>query len=147
MAQGRYTATLRGEIAKVKGLWRAVHLESVQRTIELMQTPVAKGGNMPVKSGFLRASLKATIGTANFATMPSPGGDKTFSYDGGAVSLIIARAKLSDPIEAVYTAVYARVANYGGQNRSARLFVDLAAQRWVQTVNEVAAEAKARAGL
>lgn len=126
---------------------RAVQLESVQRTIEIMQLPVDKGGNLPVKSGFLRASLKAAIGSANFVTAPNPGGDRTFSYDGAAVSLVIAKAQLSDPIEAVYTAVYARVANYGGQNRPARLFVDLAAQRWQATVNAVAAEARARHGL
>lgn len=126
---------------------RAVHLESVQRTIEIMQTPVGKGGNMPVKSGFLRASLKTTIGKANFATVRNPGGDRTFSYDGEGANFVLMKAQLSDPIEAVYTAVYARVTNYGGQNRPARLFVDLAAQRWKATVNAVVAEARARHGL
>lgn len=135
-----------GWVRETKQRMAAVKNESVRRTIEFMQTPVAKGGNMPVKTGFLRASLKATIGQAQFATMENPGGDRTFSYDGGEVALIIAGAAIEQPIEAVYTAVYARVANYGGENRAPRLFVDLAAQRWTQTVAEVSAEAQRRAG-
>jgi len=144
MAQGSFSATVGGWVAEKKGRMVAVRREAAQRTIEIMQTPVAKGGNMPVKSGFLRASLKATIGFTDFTTSDNPNPTGAYAYDAAQVSLIIAKAELNDPIVAVYTAAYANVANYGGQNREARLFVDLAAQRWPQIVAEVAAEAEAR---
>lgn len=144
MAQGSFSAQVRGWVAEKKTRMVAVRNESAQRLIEIMQTPVAKGGNMPVKTGFLRASLKAAIGQANYTTAPNPGGDMAFSYDGGEIALVIRGAKINDTIEAVYTANYARVANYGGDKRPARLFVNLAAQQWPQIVAQVAAEAEAR---
>lgn len=141
---GKFSATVTGWCAEKKTRMTAVRREAVQRTIEAMQTPVAKGGNMPVKSGYLRASLKATIGFADFTATDNPGGDTVFSYDPSPISLVIAGADVSDPITASYTAVYARIANYGGANRAPRLFVDLAAQRWPQIVADVATEAEAR---
>lgn len=144
MAQGSFTATVKGWASERKERMVAVRREAAQRTIEIMQTPVAKGGNMPVKSGFLRASLKATIGLSNFATMANPNDARPYAYDPAQISLVIAGSNLNDPITVVYTAVYANVANYGGPNREARMFVDLAAQRWTQIVAQVAAEAEAR---
>ena len=144
MAQGSFSAQVRGWVTEKKARMVAVRNESAQRLIEIMQTPVAKGGNMPVDTGFLRNSLKATVGTANFSTVANPGGALSFSYDGGEVALVIAKAEINDTIEAVYTANYARVANYGGDNRAPRLFVNLAAQQWPQIVAQVAAEAEAR---
>lgn len=144
MAQGSFAATIQGWATESMETVRAIRNESFQRVIEVMQKPVAKGGNLPVKSGFLRASLKAAIGKANFVTVANPGAKLTFRYDDGAIPLVIHGAELTDTIEAVYTAVYARVANYGGENRPARLFVNLAAQQWPQIVAQVAAEAEQR---
>lgn len=144
MAQGSFSATVKGWASERKERMVAVRRESAQRTIEIMQTPVAKGGNMPVKSGFLRASLKATIGLSNFATIANPNATGSYAYDPAQISLVIAGADVNDPITAVYTAVYANVANYGGPNREARMFVDLAAQRWPGIVSQVAAEAETR---
>ncbi len=144
MPQGSFSAQVDAWVGKTKARMEAVHKESVQRTIEVMQTPVGAGGNMPVDTGFLRASLMARVGIPALPTRENPGAK--VSYDPGQVTLVIAGAKLSDPINAVYTANYARHVEYGARGRAGRRFVALAAQQWPRIVSEVVTEAKARAG-
>lgn len=147
MPQQSFSARIAADVAKIKALRKPIRDEAAQRVIEIMQTPVSEGGNMPFKSGFLRASLTATIGAPSFVVRTHPGGDGSFAYNAGAVSLVILDAELEQPISAVYTAIYSRVAEYGGQNRPARRFVGLAAQQWQRVVSEVAAGARQRAGV
>lgn len=143
MAQGSFAAAVSKWVAETKERQIAVRREAAQRTVEIMQTPRSEGGNMRVDTGFLRASLMAAIGDANFTIRENPGG--AFAYEPGQVTLVIAQAQLSDPIEVVYTANYARAREYGARGQPGDRFVGLAAQRWPQTVNAVATEAKARA--
>ncbi len=104
-------------------------------------------GNIPVNTGFLRASLVVGIGTLNLPTTPPPeNATGPFDWDEGQVNLVLNGAKMSDAIEARYTAVYARKAEYGGGTRRPRRFVALAAQQWGAIVDQACAEAKARAG-
>lgn len=145
MAQGRFGAQVSAWTRETKQRMLAVKNESIQRTVEIMQTPVSQGGNLPFKSGFLRASLVAGVGVVNHVTTSNPGG-LSYSYDSSAISLVIAGAKISDPVEMRYAAVYSRVAEYGGANRQGRRFVALAAQQWPRIVDEVCREAQARAG-
>lgn len=103
------------------------------------------GGNMPVDTGFLRASLMAST------KMPKPRGGapeegKTYSFDEGQVALVIAGAEIGDTLYAVYGANYARAVEYGHNGAPDRGFVRLAAQQWQGIVAEVAAEARSRAG-
>ena len=105
-------------------------------------------GNLPVDTGFLRASLvigKGPISTPT-TTPPEDAASRRFDWDEQQVTLALKGVALKDPVEARYTAVYARVAEYGGPNRTARRFVALAAQRWQSIVADVANEAKARNG-
>lgn len=146
MAQGKFAAQVGAWVAKTKARQEAVFKESAQRVIVVMQTPVAKGGNLPVDTGFLRASLMATIGPPTASTTPNPGGEGKHSYDAGAVSLVIANASITDTITVVYTANYARFQEYGAHGKPGRRFVALAAQQWQAIVAEVAREAQARAG-
>jgi hypothetical protein len=143
VSQQDFSATVNSWITETKERLLAVRNESAQRVIEVMQTPVASGGNLPVDTGFLRASLRATLGEPAFPVTENPGG--SFSYDAGTVSLVIADAKITDTITAVYGANYAIFVNYGTSRTPARRFVDLAAQQWPRIVEEVAAEARARA--
>lgn len=102
-------------------------------------------GNLPVDTGYLRASLVVGRGTLNLpTTTPPENGPQSYSWDPGDVTFAISGASISDPIEARYTAVYARVAEYGGKNRKARRFVALAAQQWQGVVAEAVHELKAR---
>lgn len=146
MAQGSFKAEVDAWVTKAKGRMEFVHKESAQRVISVMQTPVGQGGNMPVDTGYLRASLVVGLGTLALPTTRPPETGGAFSFDPGSVALTIAGAEVTDPIEARYTAAYARVAEYGGENRLARRFVALAAQQWPRIVDEVVAEAKARTG-
>lgn len=141
---GKFSATVTGWCAEKKTRMTAVRNESVQRLVEFMQTPVEAGGNLPVKTGFLRASLVAEIGLGGFSVRPKPAGDGVYGYEPASINLVIAGAGVSEPITVAYTANYARIANYGGENRAARQFVGLAVQRWPQIVTQVAAEAERR---
>jgi hypothetical protein len=144
MPQGSFSGQVSAWVAKSKARVEAVYKESAQRVIAEMQRPVGVGGNMPVDTGFLRASLMAELGTPNFGLRDNPGGKAV--YDAGQVSLIIASAKITDPITAVYTANYAKFVNDGARGRAPRQFVGLAAQQWPRIVDEVCREAQGRAG-
>ena len=144
-SQSSFSAQVSAWVAETKGRAKAVRDESAQRVIEVMQTPVGAGGNLPVDTGFMRASLLATTGEVNFVARGRPDGGGRYAYDGGHVSLVIAGADLNDTITAVYTANYARHVEYGARGRPGRRFVALAAQQWARIVSEVAAEAQSRA--
>ena len=154
MAQKSFSAQVSEWVKETKERQIAVRNEAAQRVIAIMQTPVGQGGNLPFDTGFLRASLMAVIGNANFELKANPESGAAVPYDAGQISLIIAKAKLSDTVEAVYTAKYARRMEYGFSgkdslgrtyNQTGRRFVALAAQQWPRIVSEVATEAKARA--
>ena len=146
MAQGSFAAEVSAFVAKAKHLREAVHKESAQRIVGIMQTPRGAGGNLRVDTGFLRASLLATTSTALPPSVDQPEGQQPFSYDVGQINLTIAGAEISQPLTFVYTASYARPREYGANGQAGDRWVALAAQRWVQTVNEVCTEAQSRAG-
>lgn len=146
MPQGRFTAQVDKQIANARAKMLAVRNESVQRTIEIAQTPVSMGGRLRVDTGFLRASFVASVGAGNFALTDKPDGEGRYSFDMGQVSLVILGAELTDTITGVWTASYARPREYGARGQAGDRFVGLAAQQWPRTVNEVVAELKARGG-
>lgn len=146
MAQGSFKAQVDGWVKETKGRMGAVYRESAQQVVSIMQTPRGAGGNLRVDTGFLRASLVATTSLALPMQRDKPDGIEAFSYDGAQVSLVIAGADIKDPITAVYTANYAKPREYGARGQPGDRWVALAAQQWPRVVNEVVAEAKARAG-
>lgn len=146
MAQGSFAAQVSGWVRETKERREAVHKESAQRIVGIMQTPRGAGGNLRVDTGFLRASLLATTSTALPPTVDQPDGQQSFSYDAGQINLTIAGADISQPLTFVYTASYARPREYGSRGQAGDRWVALAAQRWVQTVNQVCTEAQSRAG-
>ena len=145
MAQGPFTAGVNAWVAQTEARMRAVRAEAAQRVVEIMQTPVAKGGNMPVDTGFMRASLQGQIGMGLFGPMSKPKGVDKFDYDAGPVNLVIAGSKLTDTITVAFTANYAIHQEYGARGRPGRAFVRLASQQWGRVVQEVSAEAQTRA--
>lgn len=139
---GAFSAKVHDWIEKVEGGVLAVRNEAAQRVFDEAQRPVAKGGNMPVKTGFLRASPRATKDGSLPLIQKRPGNaeDGSYSYDPAAVLAIIASSELNDVITFAYTANYARFV----ENK--RKFVALAAQQWPRLVDEVCADAKRRFG-
>ena len=145
MAQGSFSAGVSAWVAQTKERMDAVRKESAQRVVEIMQTPVAKGGRMRVDTGFLRASLVGMIGQGSFSPRDKPDGAGSFSYDAGQINLVIAGAAPSDAITVGYTATYARPREYGARGQPGDAFVRLASQQWGRVVQEVSAEAQTRA--
>lgn len=141
----------------------AVFRESAQRVIAEMQKvgPSVRnpgggaGGNMPVDTGFLRASLMTTLNNPSTEVKFKDSAVGVQVWDEGAVQLVILSAKIGDSVYAVYSAAYARRMEYGFSgtdslgrtyNQSGYGFVRLAAQKWQTIVQEVVRDAKSRVG-
>lgn len=128
-------------VRDVQAVHEAVFRESAKRVAEDMLVPRAVGGNMPVVTGFLRASLLAS--TSAMPIMSQRGNPNgSYSFNAAPVTLAIAQAELGDTIYVGFTAIYARKVNYSGY-----LFVEKAAQKWQSIVKTVEAELIQRAGL
>lgn len=141
MAQN-FTAKVDGWVLKSKQALEAVFKEAVQSTIEDMQTPVGGGGNMPVDTGFLRASLDVTLNTPTLRQVPNPGSG-SFVFE-TASTFIIAGADIGDTIYATYGANYAKYQEYGANGKPGRGFVRLAAMNWQENINKAVARLSAR---
>lgn len=89
---------------------------------------------MRVDTGFLRASMLATLSTMppiNPNSRPSKDAQpNSYRYDAEAVNLIIAKADIKDTISIGFTAAYARPREYHDG------FVRLAAQNWQTIVDK-----------
>lgn len=126
-------------VTKVKSRIEAVNRQSIQDTVDAAQLPTAKGGNMRIDTGFLRAS-----GTASNSGMPSGPvrGDANvpnyYSPDSAAVEITIAKTDVGTPFFFGWTAAYARFREYKDG------FLRLAAQKWPQTVKANIRKAKER---
>lgn len=120
----------------------AVVKQSAQDVIEIMQTPVGKGGNMPVDTGFLRASLQVSLHQPFPANLPNPGIARDWNQS--ETIMAIAGFELGGTLYATYTANYAGYVEYGAQGRPGRAFVRLAAQQWPRIVNQNAVELRRR---
>lgn len=127
-------------VAAEKTRQLAVFRESSQRVIAAAQEPVSAGGNLPVVTGYLRATGKASIGEPGYSVTYKPEDGGSYSYNADAANLTIAGATLDDMVYFIWTA------NYAPFVEARRGFVRLAAQRWQQIVAQVSIEAAARAG-
>lgn len=139
-----FTAQVDDIVAATEKRMIALARESIQRTINDAQTPVAKGGRMRVDTGFLRAS-----GQASYNGMPTgetrgattgDGDDKvSVKYpliEGATVEL--ANLTLGATFYFGWTAAYAKYREaYDG-------FLEAAVQKWPDTVKKVTEEIKAR---
>ena len=143
MPQLSFKAQVSDFVAQSQARINAVVAESAQRIIGIMQTPVGAGGNMPILTGFLRASLQVTIGAPIPASRARPEGE-TFAYDDQSFALTIAGMPLGETIFAAYGANYAGHVEYGTSKMQGRGFVRLAAMQWPVIVAEVSAELKSR---
>lgn len=121
----------------------AVVRGSTQEVARIAQTPRAKGGRLPVDTGFLRNSFQSSLNGSTSLT----GGD---SY-----VMVAASMEAGDVAEFGWTAVYARRINYGftGQDSKGRTynqqgahFLEGAAAEWQNIVRGEVAKAMAAVG-
>ncbi len=114
---------------------------------QALQGPVFEpggGGNVPVDTGFLRASLVVSFDAPtpmDPANKPKEG--QTYAFDPATI-LKIGEAEIGMTIFASYSAIYARAINYGQHGSPGRLFVQLAAQQWPQIVSATCLELQSR---
>lgn len=135
MAQS-FSAQIEAWAHKVEGAIEAVFRESVQELVSQMQALV------PVDTGFLKASLRASTSAMPALSLNNPGG--TFTPDNGQIELVIMAADVGDTIYLGYTAKYGAYVHYGSGGRPPRPWVDLVAQRWSSIVADRASELKQR---
>ncbi len=140
MPQKSFAAQIDDWVKQTEARQVAVFKESAQRVVEEMQKPVAEGGNMPVDTGFLRASLQGAIGAPSEETPELRSAEAT-EQD---IVLTIAKMRPGETFYATYGADYAAAVNYGTARMRGYRFVDKAAQKWQAIVRAVIDEAKAR---
>jgi hypothetical protein len=109
---------------------RCIEAVSIQDVIAAAQTPVAKGGNMPVDTGFLRNSLVSGLN----------GGFENAGPDAYAVT--IAQMDSGDVARFGWTAEYAEHQEYGTSKMTGRHFAGSAVARWQEFVNRNVAKVK-----
>lgn len=123
-------------------LLTAVARAAIGDVINEASTSRFKGGKMPVKTGFLRASGKASLtGMSVGAVKGDPetqyASADTYSSE-GHINVVLAQMKAGDTFYFGWTAEYANTQNtYNG-------FMDAAIQNWQGYVNVRANEARRR---
>jgi hypothetical protein len=132
-----FSAAIEDFAEATKADLEAVFKESTQRTISLAQSYV------PVDTGFLRASIRASTSSMPKFTAAAPKAGESYAPPSDYV-LVIAGAKLGMTLFVGYTANYAGHVEYGTDRMTGRAFVGRAALRWSQTVEAVVAELRAR---
>lgn len=135
---GTFAATVGDWARTVEGAIEVVFKESAQELVLQLNALV------PVDTGFLRASLRASTTAMPVMALENPG---AFNIDAGEITLVIAGADIGDTIYLGYTANYGAFVHYGANGRPGRPWVDMVAQRWQSIVADKSAEVKSRLGL
>ena len=143
MAQSSFDAQVGAWVAKSRKRMLVVLQQSAQDVITIMQTPVSRGGNMPVDTGFLRSSLQVTINQPASGLSSRPSGTQSYRVNEASYSLTLNNAKLGDSIFAVYLAKYAAAQEYGTRFMQGHGFVRLAALQWPKVVEANVRKAQA----
>jgi len=145
---GKFSAGVKGWANRTKARQVAIFKIAVQKVVDDMLLTIPKSGNMPIDTGNLRRSLKAS--TAN---MPQTVSDSEFQFaDGfGEVEFTIAGASAGDTLYLGFQAAYARRMEHGFQgtdslgrtyNQAGFAFVGQAALNWQKFVDEAVRETK-----
>lgn len=108
MATTSFEAQIRNFAGKTERQMLDVFRESVQDVMDDASLPKAKGGRMPVDTGFLRNSVVSGL-NGSFTTYPSGRADTSGDDSRANYELTIARMKLGDTSQFAWTAVYAYV--------------------------------------
>jgi hypothetical protein len=101
--------------------------------------------NVPVDTGFARASVRASLSGMPSIVKGSKGEKgQVYGEDFGQVSAVIAHAEIGDTIYVGWTASYILPLEYGHSKQAPAGFVRLAAAQWQVIVDQVTAEARVR---
>ena len=111
---------------------RAVAQTAVQDMVRDVQTPRAKGGRLPVDTGFLRNSFASALNSTPRGPTKGPEGYRATDFDMQPIAATLLQLNIGDTVTLGWTAVYARAMEY----RYA--FNRAAVQNWSQYVNAAA---------
>ena len=115
-----------------------VFQESVQELAKEANTPRAKGGNIPVDTGFLINSLTAAVNSVPRGASKAPDGFAATDWDATPLIIAVNNAKIGDRVTIGYTA------NYAQYMEARYAFLRLAAQNWPGIVTKVTKRVDAR---
>tara|TARA_R110000850_G_scaffold231422_1_gene356333 strand:+ start:228 stop:719 length:492 start_codon:yes stop_codon:yes gene_type:complete len=134
--QGKFTGAVDSWIAESKAAMEAVYKESFQRLLNEAQEPSAKGGHMRVRTGFLRNSGIANIGSIPIGADVVEGPQQP-DRENTAMVLVINKLQIGQTIFFGWTA------NYAIHRENKDGFVRRAVQNWPQIVSKVNDEVRA----
>lgn len=127
-----FSADIKNWNAKARRNMQGIMREATQSLIEDMQTPVPRGGNMPVDLGNLRNSLASGL-------------DGSFGPEGpDSYVLTIAGMKAGDTANFAYASQYARARHYKPESfgQGGGMWRDKAAAKWQSFVDKAAEKFK-----
>lgn len=106
----------------------AVTKQAIYDTIDEAQKPRAKGGRMPVITGFLRRTGISSLNTPPSGPIRGDR-DKTYTWAEDSVLSILTRMKIGDVFYFGWSAIYARKQN------ARHGFLDAALMNWQRNVD------------
>lgn len=152
VANQSFSATIGDWCKKIPIAERIIFQRSAMRLAKELTNEVTRlvydappAPTYPIRTGFLRASLRASNTEMPLAILDNPGGHP--EVDWGQIELVINGSDIGDVIYLGYTARYGPYVSAGANGQPPKPWVALVAQRWQQIVDEVAAEVKQEAGL
>lgn len=123
-----FTADLQRFADLTEDKMKRVAQASIQDVVQIAQTPVAQGGDMPVDTGTLRNSLVSDLDGAQVAQ-----GDDSYA-------LAVAQLQIGQVARFGWAAEYARPRHYMvGVGQGGGLWRDKAAEQWQSIVERNAA--------
>lgn len=144
---GRFTAQVSSWTAKTEGALTEVFRESAKRVYDQMIRPQDGGGNIPVDTGYLRASARASTRAMPRILKSREGKEGQFYSPSGQVETMIASAELGKRLYIGFQAAYAARANYGSKKQKGYLFVEQAAQNWRSIVRQAESDVSQKFGI
>lgn len=126
-----FSEQIKGWRNKTSLRMQLVFQESVQELVLQANEPRAKGGNMPIRTGFLVNSTSAAINSVPTGQSVAPDNYSQSSWDMTDFLLVVNAAEIGDRVTVGYTA------NYAQYMEARYAFLRLAAQNWPQIVKGV----------
>lgn len=126
-----FSAEIEAWVKESQQKMQAVVRGSINDAVDMAQMPKARGGHMPVDTGFLRSSGRGSLNGWPNGPSEKPDDAKPgqFQWDGEAVTTVLAAMEPGETFYFGWTAVYAlRQEVYNG-------FLETTQQKWQQIVD------------
>jgi hypothetical protein len=142
MANRSFAASIEAFAEKTEAQMQAVMSESIQDAMDIMQTPVANGGRMPVDDGHLINSVVTELNGSQIGRA-SEAADKGGASSTANIALLVTQMKIGDVARIGWSAAHAMRQHEGfvGEdalgrsfNQEGKFWIDGAAAQWPQII-------------